>query len=818
MLALDLKDALRGLRRDRLYSLVTILTLALTIGATTAVFAIVDGVLLRPLAYRESHRLVAVSEVVRELASQYPMLPVNPRHFDRWREKAASFESLAEYRDAPANLTGLGDAAQILAVRTSGTLFDVLQHQPALGRLLTRADEAEDQPRVAVVSHALWRDRLNADPAAIGRPIVLDGVQHVIVGILAEGAKIPRLGQLTATGELSASVDVFVPLRLNLRNFAPIGEFNYTVVGRLRPGTDLSAAQAELDVLQADLAREAAIETHQPVGLRSLIRPLGESIVASARRGLLLLLAAIAAVLLVACSNLANLALTRTLVRLRDAAIRTALGATRSRLIARVVFEQLILAGAGGALGIGVAFAALTLFVTTPPIDLPRVSDVAIDARVLAAAALASTIAGLAVAFVPAWRIAGRDVQDTLRAGGGTTGDRGGLRVRSALLTMQVALSVALLAVTALLTMSFAKLLRSDRGFSSESVVAIDVSLPANRYGDATKLTAAYDRLLEQVQAIPGVSSASWASILPLTGENWVDVISFEGDPRPFAEMPIANYRFVGPDYFRTMSIVITRGRSFTADERGDSAAVLPAVITARTAATVWPGLDPIGRRFRRGDPEQKPFEVVGVIPDGHHTRIDSVSPLMVYVPYWFRSRTAASLVIKTPVEIVGISSAVRRVLANFDRDIAIARVRPLQQLVDEALASRRYQVIVFIVFGAVGLLIAMIGVYAVTAYGVSRRRREMNIRVALGASVREVLGLVVRQTAAPLTTGIALGIVVALAMGRVVASLLFEMNAHDPSVIAAVAALVGVVGIASAVTAARQGLVIDPAAALREE
>jgi putative ABC transport system permease protein len=266
------------------------------------------------------------------------------------------------------------------------------------------------------------------------------------------------------------------------------------------------------------------------------------------------------------------------------------------------------------------------------------------------------------------------------------------------------------------------------------------------------------------------------------------------------------------------MGIVLTRGRSFTAEERGDRAATFPAVVTARTAATIWPGMDPIGRRFLRGDPNQKPFEVVGVIPDGYNTRIDAVSPLMVYVPYWFRSRTAVSLVINTPVDTAAITADVRRVVADFDRDIALARVRRLQQLVDTALSSRRYQVVVFIVFGGVGLLIAMIGVYAVTAYGVSRRRREMNIRVALGASAREVLGLVVRQTAAPLTAGIVLGLAAAIAMGTVVASLLFEMNARDPRVIAAVAALVGVVGIMSAVAAARQGLVIDPAAALREE
>jgi putative ABC transport system permease protein len=818
MLAFDLRDAVRGLTRDRLYSLVAVLTLALTTGATTAVFSIVDGVLLRPLAYRESRQLVVVNEVVREFAGQYPMLPVNARHFDRWREKASSFASIAAYRDAPANLTGLGEAAQILAVRTSGTLFDVLQVQPALGRLLTRADEAQDQPRVAVVSDALWRERMQSDPSVVGRAIVLDGVQHTVIGVLPADVKIPLVGQLTGPGQLTTKVEVIVPLRLNLQDLSLMGDFNYAVIGRLQKAIGIAAARAELDVLQADLAREAAAASDQTVGLRSEVRPLDESIVGAARRGLLLLLAAIAGVLLIACSNLANLSLTRTLARLRDAAIRTALGATRRRLIARVVLEQLILAIVGGVLGIGVASAALRLFVVTAPIDLPRAADVAINGRVLAFAAIVSTMAGFTVALVPAWRIAHRDVQEVLRSGSGTTADPGGLRARSALLTLQIALSVALLAITALLTVSFMKLLQSDRGFSTDGVVAIDMSLPANRYAEPAKLTAAYDRLLEQVQAIPGVSSASWVSVLPLTGENWVDVIAVEGDPRPFAQMPTANYRFVAPDYFKTMGITLTRGRSFTAEERGDNAAVLPAVITARTAATLWPGLDPIGRRFLRGDPKQKPFEVVGVIGDGRNTRIDGVSPLMVYVPYWFRSRVAASLVVRTPVGLGAVASDIRRVVGNFDPDIAIASVRPMQQLVDDALASRRYQVTVLIAFGAIALLIATIGVYAVTAYGISRRRREMNIRVALGATSRSVLGLILRQGTAPLVVGIALGITAALGTGAAVESLLFDVSARDPRVIAAIAALVGFVGLAAALAAIRQGLMIDPAAALRDE
>jgi putative ABC transport system permease protein len=381
---------------------------------------------------------------------------------------------------------------------------------------------------------------------------------------------------------------------------------------------------------------------------------------------------------------------------------------------------------------------------------------------------------------------------------------------------VQVGLAVALLALTTLLAMSFTRLLGSDRGFSTEGVTAIDLSLPAGRYPDPEKVIAAYDQLLELIQAIPGVSSASWVSVLPLSGDNWVDVIQGVGDTRPFTQMPTANYRFIGPDYFKTMGMPLTRGRAFTSAER--TGATLPAIITERTAAVAWPGVDPIGQRFIRGDPKQTPFEVVGIIADGRNTQIDSVSPLMVYVPYWFRSRLTVSLVARGAIDAASLGQEVRGVTKAFDAEIAVARVRPLQQLVDTALASRRHQVAVFIVFGAVGFLIAMIGVYATTAYGVSRRRREMNIRVALGASPPAVLALVVRQSMVPLALGVTFGVLAALAANTVVAALLFEMNARDPRVLSGVAALAAATGVLASYAAAKNGLRVDPAAVLRED
>ena len=466
-------------------------------------------------------------------------------------------------------------------------------------------------------------------------------------------------------------------------------------------------------------------------------------------------------------------------------------------------------------MGLLVARGALSLFVKTAPIDLPRVSNVVIDGRVLGFAALVAIVAGLCVALLPAWRIGRGDVQGTLRSGGHGTTDRGGLRVRATLLAVQVALSMTLLVVTGLFVTSFVQLLRVDPGFSTDNVLAVEIAPVASRYPDTNERAALYDRIVAAARGLAGVTSATWTSALPLTGETWVDVIARKGDARPSSEKPSANYRFVGPEYFRALSMPVMKGRSIEERDRGK--ALIPAVISARAAETVWPGEDPIGRHFTRGDPTDQ-FEVVGVVIDGHPTTLEAESPLMIYVPYWHNNEGKSILLVGTSGSATALAGDLRRVIHSVDPEIAIADSSPLHRVVDTALQGRRYQMWLFAAFGAVALLIATVGVYATTAYGVSRRRREMNIRVALGARASQVFALVLRQSATPLLAGIVAGAAGALAVGTVVASLLFKVHASDPLVIASVAALVAVVGVLASATAARQGLRIDPAAALRDD
>lgn len=809
-LPFDLRDAFRGLCRDRAYALTVVLTLAVTIGAATAVFSIVDGVLLKPLAYRESHRLVSIKEIWRQLAQRIPSLDVNEQHFEYWRQHARSFDSMAQYIVLPANLTGVGDAAQISVGRTSGSLFDVLQVQAALGRTLTSADEPSGRPDVAVITDECWRQRFGADPGVVGRPIVLDGTLRTIVGVLRPDFRLPT--------ERLTVPDAFVPIHMDVSRVGWEGDHNDEAVGRLRAGVTRDEARTELDVLQAQVSAIATREANQPVTLASIVSPLAETLVGRARRGLLLLLGAIAAVLLIACSNLANLSLTRAVGRLRDAGIRSALGASPGRLIARAAIEQIALSTCGGALGLAVAWAALRVFVRTAPIDLPRVHEVAIDGRVLAFAAAVSTLTGAVVAVLPAWRAARRDVEQTLRAGAlTTTSDRAGLRARGVLLALQVALSLTLLAVTGLLGASFVRLMNVDRGFTADQVLLVSVSLPGSRYDSEPVRQAAFDRLLDAVRALPGVTSASAISVAPLTGSGQVNGIAPEGSTLTRSQQPSANFRFVGTEFFRTLGIAVLRGRVFTDADRGPGR-MMPALMSQPTAERLWPGQDAVGKRFSRGIPGEDGFEVVGIVADAKITSLERTPPLMVYLPYWWRARVSTSMLIKTAAEPSALMPSVRRSVRRIDPEIAISDARPLEQLVDRSVAGRRYQMQLFVAFGFVALFIAMVGVYAVTSYGVTQRRREMNIRVALGARTRQVTATVMKQGVSPILAGVCAGVAGAVAIGDLVGSMLFEVRPRDPAVLGAVVAIVAATGVLACFVASRRGLVIDPASALRDE
>jgi predicted permease len=809
----DLRDTWRGLRRDRLYAGAVVGTLALTLGASVAVFSIVNGVLLRPLGYPDPEALVSIREVVPAISQRYPTLPANPRHFDVWRNRATTLSAMAAMDWGTSTMTGAGEAAQVVVLRASGPLFDVLQIPMALGRGFTRDDEDASRPRVVVVSDQLWRERLGSDPDILGRPLTLGGMAYTIVGVLPHGYALPSLHTFGESGTLTTTAAVIVPFRLTFTNISWKGQFNYGVVARLRTGVSLDEARAEMEVLQGTVAEIARRETGDTVQFRGWIMPLQETIVGPVRRGLLLLLGAIGGLLLIACANLANLTLTRTIGRMRDAAVRGALGASRWRLVRAALMDQIVLAAAGGAAGVALAAAAVRLFIATAPPGLPRVADVALDGRVFGFAAGVSLFAALVVGLPPAWRLGRSDLESVLRSGGRTS-DRGAHRLRSTLVTAQVALSVMLLAVSGLFVSSLARVLRIDTGFAPEGAVALEVAPVSAHYRGTGPRAALYDRILERVRTLPGVTSAAWTSALPLTGETFVDAI-VRADRGGANGAPSANYRFISPEYFRAIGMPILHGRSIEAADR--TRTTIPAVISSRAARTVWPGDTAVGREFTRGDPRQR-FHVVGVAPDGHVTALESEPPLMVYLPYWYNNEGKSLLIVRARDDRTALVAALRGVVREVDPNVALAKVAPLEHVVDAAVEGRRYQAALLGAFAGSALLIAIVGVYATTAYGVSRRRRELNIRIALGARVSQVFSLVLRQSVAPVAVGLAGGLAGALALGGLIASLLYEVRPHDPLVLGVVLGSVAVVGMASAAAATFSGLQIEPASALRDQ
>lgn len=805
----DLRDAARSLRRDRGFSLTVILTLAVTIGATTAAFSIVNGILIRPLAYPEPDRLVTLREVWREVQLNAATLPVNQRHFEHWRRNSRAFQSMAQFITLPANLTSGGPAAQISVVQASGTLFDVLGERAAAGRLLAADDDRAGGPDVAVIGDGLWQQRFGGRPDVLGAAIVLDGRPFTVIGVLPPSFRLPE-------GErLAANVDAVIPMRIEV---GWVGDHNNSAIARMAPGVTLEQARAELDVLQRQAGELASAESGQQVTLAGVVTRLDESIVGRSRQSVLLLFGALVAVLAIACSNLTNLALIRALARARDVAIRSALGAGRRRLVARAVIDFALLAAAGGALGLWIAYAALRVFVQTAPVDLPRIEEVAIDARVIVFAIAITGITGLLVAILPVLHLVHRDPQAALRSGSSAAGQGpAGLRARTVLTAVQVALAVTLLSVTALLGTSLLRVLDIDYGFSTDHVVSVPIAMPAARYSDDRSRVDAFDRILGGVRALPGVVSASSTSLLPMRGEGQVNFVVADGTRVPRSEQPSANFRFVSPDYFAALQLPVQSGRMFSLDERGRGP-LTPSVVSASLAARLWPEQDALGKVFSRGIEGEPGFEVVGVAADARTTSLERTPPLMVYVPYWWRTRTSLSLLVKTSVEPLTLAPAIRRAVEQIDPEIAVGQARLLQEAVNAATAARRYQSRLFVVFGVVALLITTLGVYAVTAYSLSKRRREMNIRVALGAHTTDVVRLLMQQTSAAVLPGVVAGVGGALALGGAIASLLYEVRPREPLVLGVVAIGVGVVALLASLLATRNGLSIDPAAALREE
>jgi predicted permease len=804
----DLRYSCRTLLREPGFTAVALLTVALGIGANTAIFSIVNGVLLRPLPYAEPERLVALREVLPAFAQSYPTLPASAWHFTQWQQRATSFERLAAIDPGSMTLTGSGEPEHVDSMRASASLFDMLGVRPALGRAFVPGEDQQGKERVAVLSDSLWRRRFHADPAILGRTIQLESQPFTVVGVLPRWFQFPSLRVLEVGKINAAAPEVFVPLAFDKEELGELmGRFNYNVIGRLKRGIGPERATAELNVIATQLVKASG----EKVELRAKVAPLLDSMVGGSRRGLLVLLGAVGSVLLIVCVNLANLLLARAERQGRESAIRTALGASRGRLLGQALVPALLIAVVGGLLGIALAAGGLGALVKSAPADIPRLEEVRLDARVLFFALAITTITGLLFGLAPAWRVARTDPQAALKAGGRTaTGAAGGLRLRGALVAAEVGLSAVLLVTAALLMSSFFRVMRVEKGFRAPTVLSAEIQIPWAKYHEKEQRSQFHQRMLAQLAGQPGVLSSAVVTALPLQGEIWIDMVSVPGDPRGDWDKPTANVRFMSQDYFRTMGIPLRAGRTFNDNDRKRDIVI----VSERLAQTLWPGQDPLGRQIMDGGTKR---EVIGVAGD---VRVEAHRPpvAMVYRPYWEWAPRRVLLVARSAGDPRLVAPAMRAAVRSVDGDVPLTQVRTMQEVLAESVAQRRFQMLLAAVFGATALLLASLGIYGVVSYSVARRTNEMGIRMALGARAGNVYGMVLRQAMTPVVLGLVAGAAGALAAGSVLASLLYEVSPRDPATLAGVALLLAAVGFAACFLPARRATRVDPLEALRYE
>lgn len=808
---MNLRYAFRTLARDRGFAAIALLTLALGIGANTVIFSLINGTLLRAVPFADPDRLVTIAEVVPKLYRQYGAIPVNGRHFLEWRKNSKTLEQVAAIDARRLSLTGAGEPEQVGVAYVSADLFPMLGVQPRLGRNFL---DEEDQPghnRVVILSDSLWRRRFSANPSIAGRTITLDGAPHVVVGVMPPDFHFFANHDLHAIASLEAKSDVFRPIAIRGEDLGWQGEYNFMTIAKLKRGVSREQAQAELNVIAAGIQTHFSADDRSE--LRALITPLQEQITGQARRGLLVLLGAVGAVLLIVCVNLANLMLARATASRRDAAIRAALGATAGDLIWHVLTEALLLSAIGGVLGIAGAYWGTALLLRIAPVTLPRLQEVRVDSVVLGFAVILTLLTGLMFGILPALRLTRTEAADALRSGGraATEGVRG-LRLRSFLVASEVAVSAMLLIAAGLLLHSFVRLLHIDKGFETTRVITAEMMLPGTRYPDNKARALFYERLLAKIRAIPGVRDAGVVSELPLQAEGWTDMITVEGEHKSIMERPLANFRFVSPGYFQAMGIPLRAGRFIEDRDRN----ALPAVISETVAKNVFRGEDPIGKHFRPGDETQGPFEIVGVAGDVRASSLQNAPAMMVYTPYWFRSRLRFSVAAQTTIDPLLAAPALRAAVRAVDSEVPIGEMRTMAQVVSHSIAPRQFQLMLVLLFAVAALILAGLGIYGVVAYMVTQRRAEIGIRMALGARAVDVHAMILRQGLAPVIAGLTVGLAGAFALGRLLSSLLFQVTGHDPATFLSVCATLPAIAAIACFMPSRRAVQADPAAVLR--
>ena len=797
----DFRQACRLLLKAPGFTSLVVAVLAVGIGATTVIFTIVDGVLLKPLPFPEADRLIAIQSLTQGDDDGTASVP------DVTDLKAArTVQDVVGYTGGTAILTGRGDATTLLTTFVTGDLMATLRATMLRGRSFSEADVRPGAAPTIVIAERLWRERFGGDPSAVGGAVTIEGQPFTILGIAPDSFDFPIQAK---------RVDAWLPIgstQIGAQLASQRGAHFVHTIARLRPGVSPEQAASELGAIGERLARDFP-KTNAARVVKAL--PLQERIVRQHRLALTVLLGAVAAVLLIACANVANLLLARGVARRREIAIRAALGAGRGRIVRQLLIESLVVSIAAGAVGVLLSLWGLAAVVAASPVDIPRLHDVRIDRGVLAFAALLSMATGIAFGIIPAFQVSNSDAGETLK---GTTGgmDPRGARTRQILVASEVALSLLLLAGAGLLGRTLVNLERVDIGFVAERALAMEVSMPDTRYPTDAARIAFYRRTLDALRALPGVRSAAAGSTLPLMGNDMGIGFRVEGRPVRDEDHTNAAYHAVSPDYFAAMGIRILRGRGFT--DRDDDHAPPVLVISETMARTYWPGEDAIGKRVTIGYHNSGPREVVGIVADVKESELSEAARPEMYAAFPQTPWPFFSVVVRADRDPAALAGAVRTSLTRLDPEQPPGDVQTLTHYVRLATAQPRFTAVLAGAFAAIATLLAGLGIYGVLAYGVAQRRREIGIRMALGAQPGDVRRLVMSQAAVLGAAGVAAGVASALLLTRTLSSLLFGVTASDPATFGAGCALLMGVVVAAAYLPARRATRVDPMVALRAD